>query len=134
MPVSQQDTIHKLLEYVIDKLDYNWASLIWLKHVANIKTFSKDIAQPYTYFSKPTSTYDIGLHTKKKRVAQGFFGKGDGSMWNHTDPKNPLSPSMVICNSNKGSVVLCYYMLCMTMASDVSCERLTYGLVSIEIG
>ena len=27
------------------------------------------------------------------RVPQGFFGKGGGSMWNHTDPQNPLRPS-----------------------------------------
>lgn len=42
------------------------------------------------------------VHTKMK-VPQGFFGKGVGSMWNHTDPKVPLIASMVLCSSIKGS-------------------------------
>jgi hypothetical protein len=29
-------------------------------------------------------------------VPQGLFGKGDGSMWNSNDSKNPLSSSMVL--------------------------------------
>jgi hypothetical protein len=39
----------------------------------------------------------------KMRVCQGFFEKSDSFMWNHSDPKNPLSPAIVVCSSKKVS-------------------------------
>ena len=36
----------------------------------------------------------------------GFFGKGDGSMWNHNDSENPFSSSIVLCSSQKAFFAL----------------------------
>lgn len=49
--------------------------------------------------------YRLSTHTHKMRIPQGFFGEANGSMWNHTDPQNLLSSSVVLYSSQKGSLL-----------------------------